>query len=89
MSKRSGLAVGDTVEVIEVESPWIEGAWQGEVRSLCEDGSANVKPVDPNVKFRVQPIPSYLATGLFLTSKDSIVKLAEKLNTSPAPSTQS
>lgn len=75
----AGLEVGDLVLVEEVESPWVRGAWRGEVLRLFEAGDKYVRPVDAAVPYRVRPSPEYLAKGLYLTREDRTVLV------SPAP----
>ena len=66
----AGLEVGDVVSIEEVESPWVRGAWRGEVLRVFDAGDKYVRPIDPGVLYRVKPSPEYLAKGLYLTRED-------------------
>ncbi len=67
----AGLEAGDVVSVEEVESPWVRGAWRGEVLRVFEAGDKYVRPLDAELPYRVRPSAEYLAKGLYLTREDN------------------
>lgn len=69
----AGLEVGDVVGVEEVESPWVRGAWRGEVLRVFDAGDKYVRPVEHDLPYRVKPSAEYLAKGLYLTREDQAV----------------
>jgi len=69
----AGLEPGDVVAVEEVESPWVRGAWRGEVLRVFDAGDKYVRPIDRELPYRVKPSPEYLAKGLYLTREDVAV----------------
>ncbi len=75
----AGLEVGDVVSVQEVESPWVRGAWRGEVLRVFDAGDKYVRPVEAELPYRVRPSLEYLAKGLYLTREDQATLLLPAL----------
>src|SRR5436190_10158612 len=65
----AGLEVGDVVAVEEVESPWVRGAWRGEVLRVFDAGDKYVRPIDRELPYRVKPSAEYLARSEEHTSE--------------------
>lgn len=78
----AGLSEDDIVEVEEMESPWINGSWKGQIVTLYKKGDSYIRPYSAGCNYRVRPSPEYLAKGLYLTSTDKLILLQPALNKS-------
>lgn len=66
----AGIEIGDICLIEEKESPWIRGAWEGEILKIYEKGDAYVRPVNYEQPYRVKPSAHYYNAGLYLTHSD-------------------
>lgn len=78
------VEIGNVIEINEVENPWRNGPWRGEVLRLLDEGDAYVRPTedyDKITNWRVRAHRDYVNKGLYLTRDDmAAAKVIKKSN---------